>query len=159
MSPVEYFLKGIYNTIKLILSVHEQLVFIFLTCLVQDKINVKFLLASLKTLTNFKHCYSESRIKFVFRLSFALIGRFFPVFINSRLSEPFSGSRQVSEQLLETQAANRTPEHDVGRKLLEGISLFVSDFIETSRNFNLDFLHKKTTKNGKNDKCSIKKYC
>jgi hypothetical protein len=93
MSPVEYFFKGTYNTIKSILSVHEQLLFIFLTCLVQDKINVKILLASLKTLTNFKHCYSESRIKFVFRLSFALIGRFFPVFIHSRLSEPFSGSQ------------------------------------------------------------------
>jgi hypothetical protein len=65
---------------------------------------MKFLLASLKTLIN-----SKSRINFLFRLSFALIGRFFHVYIHSRLSEQFSGS-QVAEQLLETQAAIRKPE-------------------------------------------------
>jgi hypothetical protein len=43
---------------------------------------MKLLLASLKTFTNSKNC-SVSRIKF---LSFALIGRFFPVFL-------FSGSQ------------------------------------------------------------------
>jgi hypothetical protein len=37
---------------------------------------MKFLLASLKTLTKSKN-YSESRIKFLFRLSFALIGKIF----------------------------------------------------------------------------------
>jgi hypothetical protein len=47
---------------------------------------MKFLLA------NSKNC-SVSRIKFLFRLSFALIGRFFPVYIHSRLSEQFSGSQ------------------------------------------------------------------
>jgi hypothetical protein len=67
------------------------MVFKFLTCLVQEKINMMFLLASLKTLTNFKQCSSESRTKFVFWLSFVLISRFFPVFIHSRLSEQFSG--------------------------------------------------------------------
>jgi hypothetical protein len=40
---------------------------------------MKFLLASLKTLTNSKSC-SASRIKFLFRLSFALIGHFFLVY-------------------------------------------------------------------------------
>ncbi len=48
---------------------------------------MKFLLASLKT--NSKSC-SESRIKFLFRLSFALIGQFFVVYIHRRLSEQFS---------------------------------------------------------------------
>jgi hypothetical protein len=50
---------------------------------------VKFLLASLKTLTgtSSKSC-SESRIKVLFRLSFALIGQFFLVYIHSLLS-PF----------------------------------------------------------------------
>jgi hypothetical protein len=44
---------------------------------------MKFLLASLKTLTNSKSC-SENRIKFLLRLSFALIGQFF-LYIHSRL--------------------------------------------------------------------------
>jgi hypothetical protein len=49
---------------------------------------MKFLLASLKTLTNSSSC-SESRIKFTFRLSFVLGGQFFLVYIHSRLSEQF----------------------------------------------------------------------
>jgi hypothetical protein len=55
---------------------------------------MKFLLASLKTLTgtNSKIC-SESRIKFLFRLSFALIGQFFLLYIHRRLSEQFSESQ------------------------------------------------------------------
>jgi hypothetical protein len=68
------------------------MVFKFLACLVLEKIKMKFLLASLKTLTNSKSC-SESRIKFLFRLSFALIGRFILVYIHSRLSEQFSKSQ------------------------------------------------------------------
>jgi hypothetical protein len=60
----------------------------------KEKLNMKFLLASLKTITNSKNC-SESRIKFQVRLSFALTGPFFPVYIHSRLSEQFSGSEAV----------------------------------------------------------------
>jgi hypothetical protein len=79
MSPVEYFLKGIYITINSILSVHEQLVFKFLTCLVQEKIYMMFLLASLKTLTNFKSveqlvftfltCLVQEKINMMFLLA------------------------------------------------------------------------------------------
>jgi hypothetical protein len=50
------------------------------------------LIASLKTLTDFENC-SESRIKFLFRLSFALFGKFLTVYIHSRLSEQFLGSQ------------------------------------------------------------------
>jgi hypothetical protein len=53
---------------------------------------MKILLASLKALTYSKNC-SEGRIKFLFRLSFSLIGQFFLMFIQSRLSEQFSGSQ------------------------------------------------------------------
>jgi hypothetical protein len=53
---------------------------------------MKFLLASLKALTNSTNC-SESRIKFGFRLSFSLIGRLLPVHIHSRLLEQFPGSQ------------------------------------------------------------------
>jgi hypothetical protein len=40
--------------IKSVQYVHAQMVFRFLACLVQEKINIQFLLASLKTLTNSK---------------------------------------------------------------------------------------------------------
>jgi hypothetical protein len=68
------------------------MVFQFLACLVLKKIKMEFLLASLKTPTNSKSC-SESRIKFLFRLSFARTGQFFLVYIHSRLSEQFSESQ------------------------------------------------------------------
>jgi hypothetical protein len=53
---------------------------------------MKFLLASLKKFNNSKSC-SASRIKFLFRLSFALTGQFFLLYIHSRLSEQFSESQ------------------------------------------------------------------
>jgi hypothetical protein len=62
---------------------------------------MKFLLAFLRTLTNYKN-YSESRVS---PLTFVLIGRFLSAYIHSRLSKQFSGSQAVPEQLLETQAA------------------------------------------------------
>ncbi len=60
----------------------------FLACLFikKNQYGMKFLLASLKTLTNSKR-FSESRIKFLLRLSFALLGQFFLVYIHSWLSE------------------------------------------------------------------------
>jgi hypothetical protein len=114
--------------------------FKFLVCLVQEKMNMKFLLASMKTLTNSKSC-SESRIKFLFRLSFALIGRFFSCTFRNN----FQDHRWVTEQPLETHAAIRIPEQDLCRGLLEEISQLVSDFIEERINFTLDFLPKKRT--------------
>ncbi len=182
---------------------------------------MKCLLASLKRLTDSKSC-SESSIQFLFRLSFALIGQFFLVYIHSWLSEQFSESQasfgttfkgtgsyqkagksslkrvtgrnftiskwfhrskqklhfgfpsqkdnwklwkpfritsEFSEQLLKAQAAIRKPKQALWRGLLEGISQLVSDFIEASRNFILNFLHKKTTENCENHKRSFKKYC
>ncbi len=93
MSPVEYFFRAF--KIKSVLSVHAQMVFKFLVCLVQEKITMKFLLASLKTLTNSKNC-SESRIKYLFRLSFALIGQLFPVYeVCSKLYQNDAISRKV----------------------------------------------------------------
>jgi hypothetical protein len=120
---------------------------------------MKFLLASLKTLTNSTNC-SESRIKLLLRLSFALICRFFQCTFIACFRNNFQEDGRVKEQLLETQAAIRKPEQALWRGLLEGISkLLVSDFIEASRNFGFDFLHKKTTKNFENHKRSLKKYC
>jgi hypothetical protein len=52
---------------------------------------MKFLLASLKTVTKPKN-YSESRIKFLFRLYFASIGKFFSSVHSPPVSEQFSGS-------------------------------------------------------------------
>jgi hypothetical protein len=57
--------------IKTVLSVHAQMVFNFLVCLVKERRKImKFLLASLKTLTNSKDC-SKSRFEFMFWLSFS----------------------------------------------------------------------------------------
>jgi hypothetical protein len=53
---------------------------------------MKCLLASFENTTDSEN-YSESHIKFLFWLSFALIGQFFPVYIHSRFSGQFSGSQ------------------------------------------------------------------
>jgi len=53
---------------------------------------MKFLLASLKTITYSENC-SESWIKFLFWLFIALLCRFSPVYIHGRLSGQFSGSQ------------------------------------------------------------------
>ena len=59
----------------------ENCYYFFLPALFKRKLNLNFLLASLKILTYFKNC-SKSHIKFLFRLSFTLIGRFSPVYIH-----------------------------------------------------------------------------
>jgi hypothetical protein len=60
-----------------------------------------------------KKNYSGCRIKFMFRLFFALIGQFSPVYnyIHGRLSESFSGSQAELEQHLDSQAAFGNPKH------------------------------------------------
>jgi hypothetical protein len=56
----------------------------------------------------------------------------------------FQNYRRISKQLLETQVAIKSkPEQALGKGLLGGFSLLVSD-LEATRNFILDFLHKKT---------------
>ncbi len=72
---------------------------------------MKFGLASMKTLNVLiLKVVPKARIKFLFRLSCALIGRFILVYIHSRLSEQFPEPQAVSEQLLQAQAAIRKPE-------------------------------------------------
>jgi hypothetical protein len=134
-------------SIHSVLSVHALMVFKFLACLVQEKIKIKFLLASLKTLKNSKKC-SVSRSVPAFLCSHW--SNFSPCTFIASFRNNFEDHRRVTEQLLETQAAIRKPEQALWRGLLEGISQIVSDFIEASRNFYLDFLYKKTTKNYEN---------
>ncbi len=74
--------------IKSLLYVHAQMVFQFVVCLVQEKINLKFQLASLKTPTTSKNS-DKSRIKFMLRLSSTLIGLFSPGYIQGQLLEQF----------------------------------------------------------------------
>jgi hypothetical protein len=117
------------------------------------------LLASLKTLTNSKS-FSESYIKFLFPLlSFALIGQLFLVYIHSRLSEQFSESQAGFGTTFKGTGGYQKAGTNSMKRLLEGISQLGSDFIEASRNFILDFLHKKTTENCENHNRSFKKYC
>jgi hypothetical protein len=102
---------------------------------------VKFLLACLKTLSNFKSC---SEIFVQFRLSIALIGQFFLVYFLSRFSEQFS--------LLQAGFGTNC-KGTSSLKRVTGRNFTISkkfDFIEASRNFISDFLHKKTTENCEN---------
>ncbi len=118
---------------------------------------MKFLLASLKTLTNSKSC-SESRIKFLFTLPLLSLVNFFLMYIHSRLSEQFSESQAGFVATLKgtdgyQKAGTSSLKRVTGRNFK-----FVSDFIEANRNFILDFLHKKTTEHCENHKHSFKKY-
>jgi hypothetical protein len=71
---------------------------------------MNFLHAFVKTPTNSKKCFI-SRNKFLFGLSFALIGRFFPVYINCQLWEQFSGLQAgYGTTFRDTMAAIRKPE-------------------------------------------------
>jgi hypothetical protein len=79
------------------------------------------------------------------------MGLFFLVYIHSRLSEQFSKSQagfginfKGTGGYRDQKAGTSSLKRVTGR-----ISQFVSDFIEASRNFILDFLHKKTTENVK----------
>ncbi len=100
---------------------------------------MKFLLASFKTLTDSENC-SESRIKFLSDFPLLSLVNFVQCTFIASFRNNFQDHRRVTEQLLETQAVIRKPEQGI----LELISQLVSDFIEVSRTFNLDFLHKKT---------------
>ncbi len=94
---------------KSVLSVHAQIVFKFLACPVQDKNKFKFSACFFETLTKFK-TYFESLIKILFRLSFALIARFSPVYIHAGFRNNIQDHGRSSKQLLESQAAIRKPE-------------------------------------------------
>jgi len=65
---------------------------------------MKFILASLKTLTYSKNS-AVSRIKFLFCLSFAYIGRFCPVNIHSGFRNNIQDPRRVTEKLFKFQKA------------------------------------------------------
>jgi hypothetical protein len=67
----------------------------------------------------------------------------------------FQDHRQLSKQLLESQAAIGKPETSFLESVTGRISTIVFDFIEPSSNFILDFLHKKTAKNLENHQRSF----
>jgi hypothetical protein len=67
------------------------------------------------------------------------------VYIHSRLSEQFSRLQAGFGKTSETQAAIRRPEtSSLKRVTATGRNFTIIDFVEASRNFILDFLHKKT---------------
>jgi hypothetical protein len=78
-----FFLKAYYK-IKLVLYIHAQMVFKYFACLVQEKIKMKFLLASVKTLLNLE-IVPKATLNFCSGFPFSLTGRFFPLYIRSRL--------------------------------------------------------------------------
>jgi hypothetical protein len=136
-------------TTKSLLSVHAHKVFNFLDRLVLEKNEV---FACFFENSNSKIC-SESRIKFLFGLSFALC--------HSRLSEQFSGSREGYGTVFRDtggyqKAGTSSLKRVTGRNFTIGL---VIDFIEAIRNINLDFLRKKTIKNCECRKRSYIKNC
>jgi hypothetical protein len=94
-----------------VLSVHEQMVFKFLACLVYEKNKHRFLFASLKSLTTSKNKPHQIFIPSCL-LPACLLSRWsiFSSVHNGRLSEQVSGSQAFSEQLYQSHAALGRPE-------------------------------------------------
>ncbi len=121
----------------------------FQPALLKRKINIKFLLASLKALTNSKDC-SQSRIilyLILFRLSFSLISTVYHCTFMAGFRNKFQSHRRPSE------SRNKLHEEGYWKYFL------LKFLIESTRHFILDFLHKKTAKSCKNHQRSNKKYC
>ncbi len=101
--PWEPAIKGIWSPneffkaykIKSVLSVHPQMVLNFFACFVEEINKHNISACFLENTSQSKDC-SNNRIKFLFRLSFSLIGRFFPVDIPGQLSEQLSGTQAVT---------------------------------------------------------------
>jgi hypothetical protein len=62
------------------------------------------------------------------------------------LAKSFWNSFSGSQAAFGTTFSVTSGYRKAGTKLLEGFSQLISDFIEASRNFNLDFFHKRTAK-------------
>jgi hypothetical protein len=97
---------------------------------------MKFLLASLKT----------------------LIDQFFPVYMQSRLSEQFSGSQAgIGTTFRDTGGYQKAGTSSLKRVTGMNFTITVVSYVEASRNFNLDFHHKKKFLNCENHKLTFKK--
>ncbi len=93
----------------------------------------------------------------MFQISFALIGRFSLVYIQWRLSEQFSGSQAAFETTFLSHmrlSESRIMLPELGHWFFTEVN-----FIEASKSFSLNFLHKKTAKSCENHQSSFKKYC
>ncbi len=145
MSPVEYFFGCLQYTKKSVLSVYAQMGFYILSLpSSREKLIWSFWLLLWNYLLILKNC-SVSCIKFVFWLSFALIGRFFPVYIHSRIfGTIFRITGRLRNNFCRHMRLSESRKQALWRGLLQGISQLVSDCVEASRNLILDFLHKKT---------------
>ncbi len=109
------------------------------------RIIMKCLLASLKTLINFKDC-SGSCIKFLFRLFFALIVKFSPSTYHS-LSEQVSGSQATfrTTSTSESQASSRKLEQAF-RKGLDTRRIFTKCFHRSKQKVYFEFSSQKDSK-------------
>jgi hypothetical protein len=73
-------------------------------------------------------------------------GRFFPVYIHSRLSEQFSGSEAAYGTTFRDTGGYQEARTSSLKRVTRRISQLVSDFKDEGRNFYFDFLHKKQHK-------------
>ncbi len=124
-------------------------ILIFLPALLKGKINGMFLFSSQKTLTSSKDC-SESRIKFVIRISLAFIFYFLRSTLTARFRNNFQNHRRFSERLLGSYQKAGTSY----QKRVTGSIATISKQAETLFNF----FFKKTGKNCENHQRSFKKY-
>ncbi len=97
----------------------------------------------MKTITYSKNC-TESRIFFLFRLSFALIGRFFTVYIHSRLLNNLLGSQAAFRRTLRV-TGGYGKAWTSSLKMVTGRVLTISKWFK-SRNFILIFITKRQSK-------------
>ncbi len=107
--------------------------------MLKGKINIKFLLTSLETLTPILKIVPKAASEFLFRLSFSLVGGFSQVYstihVIAGFRNNFQVDRRLPEQLLASQAAIGKQEQPSRNGLLEGFSKLVSDFIGLSKIF------------------------
>ncbi len=116
--------------------------FTFWVCLVQEKNKIwGFWLLLWKHLLILK-IVPKAKLIFCSGFHSILLVDFFQCTFTAGCRNNFQDYRQVSEKLLETQAAIRRPEtSSLKRVTATGRNFTTSDFIEASRNFILDFLH------------------
>jgi hypothetical protein len=105
----------------------------FLACLFQEKNEYKVSACFSENVLKFQKLF-RSRINF---LKFAFMAGY---------QNNFEHHMRLSKQLSESQSAIGKPEQASLRGLMEEFLQLGSDFLEASRNFILDFPHKKTAK-------------
>jgi hypothetical protein len=159
MSPAEYCFKGLLHTIKSVFSVHALLVFlIFSLSSSRGKLIWRFCLLFWKNL-QFKKLLRKPHQIPVFLCS---PGRFFPVYIHSRLSEQFSGPQAGYRTTHVRDTGGYQKVGTSSLKRVTGRNFTISKLSHKSKKklgFGFLYKTKKTSRNYENRQRSFRKYC